>query len=142
MQKAVLNSLIQKLKKEGYTSFDIIPGAVDLDKFNEASGSIESRDFMSSYILVTQVQVQGLFNVTNFTASKKFLELKSEYSYTDYSHKFRVEQSGTYYNVYSNFPSIHRGKLTIYYDLTTFIESTSTNILKGSVQYLQIIPKK
>ena len=142
MFESVYKGLIEKLKSEDFKHFEVTTGYIDLTKFNEDASSNKLHDFMDSYIIVFNVQVQGLFTVSAFTAAKKFIELKSEYGYTDLSHNFKVEAEGVYVNVYSEFPSIHRGKLEVYYKLSTFIEGTAAKILKGSVQYLQIISRK
>jgi hypothetical protein len=140
MFQALLNNEIAKLRAEK-KPFSIETGYFQLSEFSEASGIQNVIPLGNSILIVKQISVTGKFIPNLWTSASTFFQLLSEYENITYK-DFDFYHYDSTTHVFSKLPSIHRTKLIIRYDLTTFIEPVIGNIHRASLEYIKINPLK
>lgn len=138
MWRELFNNEIRALR-EKKIPFEIETGFFQLGDFSEASGTQKHIPLDDSILIVKKISVTGKFIPNLWTAATTFFQLISEKENITYK-DFDYYHYDSTTHVFSDFPSVHKAKLIIRYDLLTFVEPVAVKIHRAILEYVKINP--
>ncbi len=138
MFNALLNNEIRKLNLSG-TPYDLEFGKFDLSEMHEVSEDKNPIDLESSILIVNRVFFTGsLFNLQP-PVNPDFIRLVSHENNVDLSDCYETKfLKGEGVELISEFPSIHKIRLEIKYNINNFLINELQNIHRASLEYAKI----
>ncbi len=138
MFNILLNNEIRKLNLSG-TPYDLEFGKFDLSEMHEVSENKNPIDLESSILIVNRVFFKGSLLNLQVPVNPDFVRLISHENNVDLSNCYETKfLKGERVELISEFPSIHKIRLEIKYNINNFLINELQNIHRASLEYAKI----